>query len=134
MSEIKNFKKEFINTLYSISDDKISELINQLFLLRKKSGRLFILGVGGSAGNASHAVNDFRKLCEIEAYAPTDNVSEITATTNDEGFENIFYNYLIRSKIKSKDALLIFSVGGGNKKKKISINLIKAINLAKKKN
>lgn len=133
MSEIKNFKKEFINTLYSISDDKISELINQLFLLRKKSGRLFILGVGGSAGNASHAVNDFRKLCEIEAYAPTDNVSEITATTNDEGFENIFYNYLIRSKIKSKDALLIFSVGGGNKKKKISINLIKAINLAKKK-
>ena len=133
MSEIKNFKKEFINTIYSISDDKISELINQLFLLRKKSGRLFILGVGGSAGNASHAVNDFRKLCEIEAYAPTDNVSEITATTNDEGFENIFYNYLIRSKIKSKDALLIFSVGGGNKKKKISINLIKAINLAKKK-
>ncbi len=133
MSEIKNFKKEFINTLYSISDSKINELINHLFLLRKKSGRLFILGVGGSAGNASHAVNDFRKLCEIEAYTPTDNVSEITATTNDEGFENIFYNYLIRSKIKSKDALLIFSVGGGNKKKKISTNLIKAINLAIKK-
>ena len=100
---------------------------------RKKKGRLFILGVGGSAGNSSHAVNDFRKLCSVEAYSPTDNVSEITARTNDEGFHTIFHEYLKISNLNSQDTLLIFSVGGGNLKKKVSLSLIEAIKLAKKK-
>ena len=86
-------------------------------MIREK-GRLFILGVGGSAGNSSHAVNDFRKLCSVEAYSPTDNVSEITARTNDEGFHTIFHEYLKISNLNSQDTLLIFSVGGGNLKKK----------------
>lgn len=93
--------------------------------------RLFIIGVGGSAGNASHAVNDFRKLCGIEAYAPTDNVSELTARTNDEGFNTIFSNWLKVSKFSDQDALLVLSVGGGNEKKNVSLNLIEAIRLAK---
>ena len=97
------------------------------------NGRLFILGVGGSAGNASHAVNDFRKLCNIEAYAPTDNVSELTARTNDEGFDTIFSEYLKVSKINSKDAIMIFSVGGGSLAKNVSLNLISAIKVAKAK-
>lgn len=119
----------------AISNIKINSLklaISILSIIKKKKGRLFILGVGGSAGNASHAVNDFRKLCEIETYAPTDNVSEITARTNDEGFETIFVEYLKISKLTKKDAILIYSVGGGNLKKNVSINLIKAINYAKK--
>ena len=94
---------------------------------------MFILGVGGSAGNASHAVNDFRKLCNIECYTPIDNVSEITARTNDEGFNTIFSEYLINSRLNYKDAIFIFSVGGGNLKLNISTNLIYAINVAKKK-
>lgn len=94
-------------------------------------GRLFILGVGGSAGNASHAVNDFRKLCGIEAYAPTDNVSELTARTNDEGFQTVFSEWLKISNLSDKDSILILSVGGGNMEKQVSVNLINAINLAK---
>lgn len=85
--------------------------------MRSNKGRLFIIGVGGSAGNASHAVNDFRKLCSIDAYTPVDNISEITAKTNDEGFETIFDTYLKLSNLNSKDVLMIFSVGGGNQKK-----------------
>ena len=85
--------------------------------MKKKDGRLFIIGVGGSAGNASHAVNDFRKLCNIDAYTPVDNVSEITAKTNDEGFDTIFDSYLKLSKFSSKDLLMVFSVGGGNTRK-----------------
>ena len=99
--------------------------------LKKNKGRLFIIGVGGSAGNASHAVNDFRKLCNIDAYTPVDNVSEITAKTNDEGFETIFDTYLKLSNFNKKDVLMIFSVGGGNYLKKVSTNLIKAIKFAK---
>lgn len=99
--------------------------------LSEIEGRLFILGVGGSAGNASHAVNDFRKLCGIEAYAPTDNVSELTARTNDDGFNTIFSNWLGVSRFDSEDALLILSVGGGNEQKNVSLNLIQAIRLAK---
>lgn len=116
-----------------INYEKINKLVNELTKLKKKKGRLFILGVGGSAANASHAVNDFRKICEIEAYAPTDNISELTARTNDEGFETIFESWLKISKLKSNDALLIFSVGGGSKKKKLSINLINAVKYAIKK-
>ena len=99
--------------------------------VRDGGGRLFILGVGGSAGNASHAVNDFRKLCGIEAYAPTDNVSELTARTNDEGWETVFREWLKISRAKAEDALLIFSVGGGDAERGVSMNLVHAIDLAR---
>jgi len=112
-------------------EESIKKLIFKLNSLRKVNGRLFILGIGGSAGNASHAVNDFRKLCNIEAYAPTDNVSELTARTNDEGFETIFSEYIKTSRGCNKDAILIFSVGGGNIKKNVSINLINAVKEAR---
>ena len=115
----------------NLDNELINKLIIELSLIKKKGGRIFFLGIGGSAGNASHAVNDFRKLCKIECYCPTDNASEITARTNDEGFETIFSSYLKNSKLGANDAIFIFSVGGGNLKKKISTNLIKAINYAK---
>ncbi len=131
------FILDYINSLNYINNSlnlkEINYILQALVKLKKKKGRLFILGVGGSAGNASHAVNDFRKLCEIDAYTPIDNVSEITARTNDEGFESIFYEYLRISKIKKNDALLIFSVGGGSIKRKVSMNLIQAIKFAKSK-
>ena len=131
------FIQKYIKSLNYINDTldivEINLFIKSLKKIKKNKGRLFILGVGGSAGNSSHAVNDFRKLCEIEAYSPTDNVSEITARTNDEGFENIFSEYLRVSNFNKNDGILIFSVGGGNKSKKVSINLIKAINFVKQK-
>ena len=114
-----------------ISKNKIDLLAKDLAKLRKRSGRLFFLGVGGSAANASHAVNDFRKLCNIECYAPTDNVAELTARINDEGWVTSFKNWLIVSKLTNKDAIFLFSVGGGNKIKKISLNLISAVDYAK---
>jgi D-sedoheptulose 7-phosphate isomerase len=110
---------------------EMERLVQELSVLRARKGRLFILGVGGSAANCSHAVNDFRKLCGIETYAPTDNVSELTARTNDEGWESVFSEWLKVSNLSEKDALLIFSVGGGNKEKNVSTNLIQAIDLAK---
>ena len=134
MNFIKDFFKKFSNDCLNISYKSIENIVEGLSEIRDGNGRLFILGVGGSAGNASHAVNDFRKLCNIEAYAPTDNVSELTARTNDEGFETIFSEYLKVSKANKKDAILIFSVGGGNLKKNVSINLINAIKEAKKNN
>lgn len=131
------FTNEYLKSLKELIDkfDKksINELVKQLSKLKKNNGRLFIIGVGGSAGNASHAVNDFRKICELECYAPTDNVSELTARTNDEGWSNSLFPYLKVSKLTKKDAILIFSVGGGNKKKNISTNIINAIDFAKKK-
>lgn len=99
--------------------------------LRDGNGRLFVIGVGGGAGNASHAVNDFRKLCAIESYAPTDNASELTARTNDEGFETVFAEYLRVSRARAADGLFIFSVGGGNAERGVSVNLIRAIDEAK---
>jgi D-sedoheptulose 7-phosphate isomerase len=113
---------------------KIEQMIEILVDVKQSGGRLFILGVGGSAGNASHAVNDFRKLAGIEAYAPTDNVSELTARTNDEGFETIFSGFLSISKLNSNDCLLILSVGGGDAERGISKNLCAGIDLAKSKN
>ena len=133
MSFIKIYKNNISNSLEKLDEKKINQTVLLLKKLRKKKGRLFIIGVGGSAGNASHAVNDFRKLCGIEAYAPTDNVSELTARTNDEGWETIFENWLKISNFNSNDGILIFSVGGGNLEKKVSVNLINAINLAKEK-
>jgi D-sedoheptulose 7-phosphate isomerase len=99
--------------------------------VRAAQGRLFILGVGGGAGHASHAVNDFRKLTAMEAYAPTDNVSEITARTNDDGWASVFANWLVGSNLAAKDAVMVFSVGGGNLEKNISTNIVEALKLAK---
>jgi D-sedoheptulose 7-phosphate isomerase len=109
----------------------VAEMAQGLRELREAGGRLFVLGVGGSAGNASHAVNDFRKLCGIETYAPTDNVSELTARTNDEGWETVFAAWLETSRIGPKDAVLVFSVGGGNREANVSVNLIGALDTAK---
>jgi D-sedoheptulose 7-phosphate isomerase len=109
----------------------IDRMADALAALRARGGRLFFLGIGGSAGNCSHAVNDFRKIVGIEAYAPTDNVSELTARTNDEGWETVFAEWLKISKLKADDALFIFSVGGGNLEKNISPNLVRALQYAK---
>lgn len=115
----------------SIDTEKIESLTAELVALRERKGRLFILGVGGSAGNAGHAVNDFRKLCGIETYAPTDNVSELTARTNDEGWETVFVEWLKVSRMSKDDAVLVFSVGGGNLERNISPNLVRAVQHAK---
>ena len=126
---------EFLNEVQkicaAIDVQTIEKLAGALAALRASGGRLFLLGVGGSAGNCSHAVNDFRKLCCIEAYTPVDNVSELTARTNDEGFDTIFTGWLEVSRISNKDALLIYSVGGGDAERNVSVNLVRAIDLAK---
>ncbi len=110
---------------------EINKMIGLLKEVRDNKGRLFILGVGGGAGHASHAVNDFRKLAGIEAYTPVDNVSELTARTNDDGWHTIFSNWLLGSNLKPHDAVLVFSVGGGNAEKNISLNLVEALKFAK---
>ncbi len=130
MNFIKLFKKNVFATLNKLDEKNILEIVAILKQVQNSKGRLFIIGVGGSAGNASHAVNDFRKLCNIDTYTPVDNVSEITSKTNDEGFDTIFDTYLKLSKFNKNDALMVFSVGGGNFKKKVSVNLIKAIKFA----
>ena len=109
----------------------MERIVEGLAAVRERGGRLFILGVGGSAANASHAVNDFRKICGFECYAPTDNVSELTARTNDEGWATVFAEWLRGSRLNAKDGLLIFSVGGGNMEKNVSPNLVEALKLAK---
>jgi D-sedoheptulose 7-phosphate isomerase len=109
----------------------IERMVLILVRLRESGGRLFFLGVGGSAGNCGHAVNDFRKIVGIEAYAPTDNVSELTARTNDEGWETVFVEWLKVSRLRPVDALFIFSVGGGNLEKNVSPNLVRAVQYAK---
>ena len=117
-SEKSNFVEVFFGETKQICEsidlNCIERIANELVLLRKRNGRLFICGVGGSAGNSSHAVNDFRKLCNIDAYAPTDNISELTARTNDEGWESIFSGWIKVSRANENDSILIFSVGGGN--------------------
>src|SRR6201987_6207097 len=126
---------EFLNEVQkicaTIDVQAIEKLAGALAALRSGGGRLFFLGVGGSAGNCSHAVNDFRKLCGIEAYAPTDNVSELTARTNDEGWNTVFAEWLKVSRAVPKDAVLVFSVGGGNLEKNVSANLVPAVQEAK---
>ncbi len=109
----------------------IENIVNLLAKVKSNGGRIFFLGVGGSAGNCSHAVNDFRKIVGIECYAPTDNVSELTARTNDEGWSTVFLEWLKISKLSDKDMLFIFSVGGGNLKKKVSTNLVEALKYGK---
>jgi len=132
MSFTKQFLAEVQQVTAQLNESAIEKCADELAAIRERGGRLFILGVGGSAGNASHAVNDFRKICGFEAYAPTDNVSELTARTNDEGWPTIFAEWLKGSRLHAKDGLLIFSVGGGNIEKNVSPNLVNAIQLAKK--
>lgn len=122
---------EAIEIIKGLNVNVIESIADILVEVRANEGRLFFLGVGGSAGNASHAVNDFRKIVGIETYAPTDNVSELTARTNDEGWDTVFAEWLKTSKLNSKDVLFILSVGGGNLEKNISPNLVKALQLAK---
>ena len=123
---------ESIEIIKKIDVNSIENVAGLLKKVKDDGGRLFFLGVGGSAGNCSHAVNDFRKIVEIESYAPTDNVSELTARTNDEGWQTIFEPWLKLSKLSPKDAIFIFSVGGGSLEKNISPNLVKALDYAKK--
>ena len=132
MNYLKKHLEDHIKIAAEIDLKSINEILKLLINLKKRKGRLFILGVGGSAGNASHAVNDFRKLCGIEAYAPADNVSELTARNNYDGFENVFSKLLETSNLSSKDMLLFFSVGGGSLMRNVSVNLIKASRFAKK--
>lgn len=109
----------------------VENLADALVDVRERGGRLFMLGVGGSAANCSHAVNDFRKLCDIETYAPVDNVSELTARTNDEGWETVFSGWLKTSRLSNKDAVFVFSVGGGNAERNVSMNIVRALQFAK---
>ena len=132
MSFTTQFLAEVTQVVAGLNTEQIEKAAGILAATRAGGGRLFILGVGGSAGNASHAVNDFRKIVGLESYAPTDNVSELTARTNDEGWASVFENWLRVSKLNAKDTLLIFSVGGGNLEKNVSPNLVAALQLAQK--
>src|SRR5512143_3717995 len=125
------YLKEVADLAARIPADLVESMCDELVALRGREGRLFILGVGGSAANCSHAVNDFRKLCGIEAYAPTDNVSELTARTNDEGWSSVFEGWLKISRLGAKDMVFVFSVGGGNLEKNVSPNLVSALQYAK---
>jgi D-sedoheptulose 7-phosphate isomerase len=126
----KEFLAESVAVIDAIEPDRIEDVARGLAAVREREGRLFIIGVGGSAGHASHAVNDFRKICDIEAYTPTDNVSELTARVNDEGWDTTFAEWLRGSRLSAKDALLIFSVGGGDEAKGVSANIVAALRLA----
>lgn len=131
MSYAAQHMREAIEVIQKIDLNAIEKMADLLATVKADGGRIFFLGVGGSAGNCSHAVNDFRKIVGIESYAPTDNVSELTARTNDEGWETVFAEWLKVSKLQPKDALFIFSVGGGSLEKNISPNLVEALKLAK---
>lgn len=131
MSYAAQHMKEAAEIIQKMDLAAIEKVADLLATVKAEGGRIFFLGVGGSAGNCSHAVNDFRKIVGIECYAPTDNVSELTARTNDDGWASVFVEWLKVSKIVAKDALFIFSVGGGNLEKNISPNLVEAIKLAK---
>lgn len=132
MSHVEKFMAQAGDITRTIDVKTIENMATGLARLRERGGRLFFLGVGGSAGNCGHAVNDFRKLCGIESYAPTDNVSELTARTNDEGWDTVFAEWLKTSRAGDKDGLFIFSVGGGNAERKVSTNLIAGIDEARK--
>lgn len=131
MDYIEQYLTEARQVVDKLDRAQIQKMIELLVKTREAGGRLFILGVGGSAGNASHAVNDFRKICGFEAYAPTDNVSELTARINDDGWDSAYANWLMGSRLGAKDALLVFSVGGGNLEKKVSVNLVNALELGR---
>lgn len=130
-----NFINKYINNskiiLDELDQEQILKTVSILKETRENDGRLFILGVGGGAGHASHAVNDFRKICGLESYSPSDNVSELTARVNDDGWDTSYVNWLIGSKLRETDSLLVFSVGGGNLEKKVSVNIVKSLQYAK---
>src|SRR2546427_1494907 len=128
----ETFFDEVVEIAQSIDAAGVENLATELAALRQRGGRLFFLGVGGSAANCSHAVNDFRKLCGIEAYTPVDNVSELTARTNDEGWESVFADWLKVSRANNCDAVFVFSVGGGDVEKNISVNLVRALEEVKR--
>jgi D-sedoheptulose 7-phosphate isomerase len=125
------FLDESIAILQSIDTAEVERMATGLGAVREHGGRLFILGVGGSAGHASHAVNDFRKICHFEAYTPVDNVSELTARINDDGWDSRFVEWLRGSRLTERDAVLVFSVGGGNRERNVSVNLVAALELAR---
>ncbi|HEY4012221.1 MAG TPA: SIS domain-containing protein [Polyangiaceae bacterium] len=127
----EQFLREGIEVIRKLDPASIEAVAAGLAGVRAAEGRLFILGVGGSAGHAGHAVNDFRKLCGFEAYAPTDNVSELTARVNDEGWDTCFSEWLRVSRLRSGDGVLVFSVGGGNREKNVSVNLVRSLELAR---
>ena len=131
MNYIKQYIKEAKQILETINIEQIQVMLNLLINLKETKGRLFILGVGGGAGHASHAVNDFRKICGIEAYAPTDNVSELTARINDDGWDTAYLNWLKGSNLVNEDVILVFSVGGGSLEKEISVNIVNSLQYAK---
>lgn len=131
MSYADRYLEEALKVVQGLDRSKIEQVTQLLAELRERQGRLFLLGVGGSAANCSHAVNDFRKICAIEAYAPTDNVSELTARTNDEGWASVFVEWLKVSRLSADDLVFVFSVGGGNLEKNVSPNLVSALGYAK---
>lgn len=131
MSFTEEFLAEASAVLAAVDSEEVERCAECLRVVRERGGRLFVLGVGGSAGHASHAVNDFRKICEFEAYAPTDNVSELTARTNDDGWETTFVEWLRGSKLSGDDGVLVFSVGGGDRERGVSMNLVRALELAR---
>lgn len=131
MSQVTDFLSHVAETARRLDAGAIEELVNRLADVRAGGGRLFVLGVGGSAANASHAVNDFRKLCGIETYCPTDNVAELTARTNDEGWETTLVEWLRTSRICAADAVLVLSVGGGDVERGVSVNLVRAVDEAR---
>ena len=126
----RTFLQETVTIVEKLDDEEIERLAAGLAAVRDAGGRLFILGVGGSAGHAGHAVNDFRKICRFEAYAPTDNVAELTARVNDDGWDTSFSEWLKGSRIGPADAVLVFSVGGGDRDKNVSVNIVRAVELA----
>src|SRR5207253_7116782 len=132
MAFVGQYLAEVAQVARRLDPDAIGRIIDVLATVREARGRLFILGVGGSAGNAGHAVNDFRKIAGIEAYAPTDNVSELTARTNDEGWATVFEAFLECSHATERDALFVLSVGGGDEERNVSPNIVRAINEAKR--
>jgi D-sedoheptulose 7-phosphate isomerase len=131
MTFTRSFLQETVAIIEALDDRAVEAVAVGLAGVREREGRLFILGVGGSAGHAGHAVNDFRKICGLESYAPTDNVSELTARINDEGWEGAFAAWLDGSRLSSRDALLVFSVGGGNAAQNVSTNIVRALELAR---
>jgi D-sedoheptulose 7-phosphate isomerase len=130
MTFTEDFLAESVTIIQALDADALEQVALGLAAVREREGRLFILGVGGSAGHASHAVNDFRKICALESYTPTDNVSELTARANDEGWDTTFVEWLRGSRLNDKDAVLVFSVGGGNAEKNVSTNIVRALQLA----
>ena len=132
MSFSEKYLEECIQICSAINPNEIEEMADLINSVRSTNGRIFFLGVGGGAGHASHAVNDFRKICNIESYAPTDNVSELTARVNDDGWDTCYVNWLKGSNLSEKDLLFVFSVGGGNLEKNISVNILKSLELAQK--